>query len=201
MRCVKRLKDMKFTLLVCGLLAMAMPSTVFAELAQDGKSNAPTNAVILVIRHAEKPAKRDGLAPAGKARAKAYVNYFKNYMVDGQALKLDHLFAAADSKQSHRARLTLEPTSKKLGLAIDCQFADEQFQKLADEIRTKLHGKNILICWHHGEIPQLVQALGADSAQLFRKGKWPDAVYDWVIELRYNSDGRLAGARRINEDF
>ena len=133
-----------------------------------------------------KPDKGDGLAPAGKARAKAYVNYFKNYTVDGQPLKLDHLFAAADSKQSHRARLTLEPTSKKLGLAIDCQFEDLQFQKLADEIRTKMHGKNILICWHHGEIPQLVQALGADSDQLFQKGKWPDAVYNWVIELRYD---------------
>ena len=192
---------MKFTLLFCGLLVVAMPSAIFAELPPDEKSNAVTNAVILVIRHAEKPAKGDGLAPAGKARAKAYVNYFKNYTVDGQAFKLDHLFAAADSKQSHRARLTLKPTSKKLGLAIDCQFEDEQFQKLADEIRTKLQGKNILICWHHGEIPQLVQGLGADSDQLLRKGKWPDAVYDWVIELRYDSNGRLVGARRINEPF
>ena len=196
-----RLKDIKLTLLFCGLLGVALSSTVFAELPQDGKSNALTNAVILVIRHAEKPDKGDGLAPAGKTRAKAYVNYFKNYTVDGQALKLDHLFAAADSKQSHRARLTLEPTSKKLGLAIDCQFEDEQFQKLADEIRTKLRGKDILICWHHGEIPQLVRALGADSGQLFRKGKWPDAVYDWVIELRYDSGGRVVGARRITENF
>jgi hypothetical protein len=46
---------MKFTLLFCGLLAVAMPSAIFAEPAQDGKSNALTNAVILVIRHAEKP--------------------------------------------------------------------------------------------------------------------------------------------------
>ena len=196
-----RLKDIKLTLLFCGLLGVALSSTVFAELPQDGKSNALTNAVILVIRHAEKPDKGDGLAPAGKTRAKAYVNFFKNYTVNRQPLKLDHLFAAADSKQSHRPRLTLEPTSKNLGLSIDCQFEDEQFQNLADEIRTKLHGKNILICWHHGEIPQLVQALGAHSDQLFRKGKWPDAVYNWVIELRYDSDGRLAGARRINEDF
>jgi hypothetical protein len=137
----------------------------------------------------------------GKARAKAYVNYFQNFAVDGKPLKLDYLFAAADSKESHRPRLTLEPTSKKLGLAIDSRFANEQFQKLADEILTKPRGKQILICWHHGEIPQLVRALGAGSGQLFPKGKWPDEVYDWVIQLRYDSDGRLVEAKRINESF
>ena len=192
---------MKFTLLICGLLAAAIPAVIFAKPPHDKKSDALKNVVILVIRHAEKPAKGNELSPAGKARAKAYVNYFQNFKVDGQPLKLDYLFAAADSKVSHRARQTIEPLSKSLGLSIDSKIEDEHYQNLADEIRAKPHGKQILICWHHGEIPPLVKALGADTDQLFGKDKWPESVYNWVIELRYDSEGRLSGATRIVEDF
>jgi hypothetical protein len=35
------------------------------------------NSVIVIIRHAEKPADGDGLAPAGEARANAYVDLFQ----------------------------------------------------------------------------------------------------------------------------
>src|SRR5262249_9139148 len=108
---------------------------------------------------------------------------------------------AADTKESRRARLTLEPTSKKLGLTIHSPFQDAQFQKLADEIRATPHGKNILICWHHGEIPQLLQALGADPGQVIPKAKWPDDVYNWVIQLRFDSTGALLDTKRITEDF
>jgi hypothetical protein len=194
-------KSMKFTLLLCGLLAAGIATAIFAGTPQDGKTDALSNAVILVIRHAEKPATGDQLSPAGQARAQAYVNFFKNFTVDGQPLKLDYLFAAADSKVSQRARLTLEPTSKMLGLAIDSRFADEQFQQLADEIRAQPHGKNILICWHHGEIPQLIQALGADPDRLLPKRKWPDEVFNWLVELRYDSNGHLTEASRGSEKF
>ena len=193
---------MKFTLFLCGLLAVGLATAIFAEPPQNGKSDALKNAVILVIRHGEKPDKGPELTAAGKARAQNYVKYFQNFTMDGQPLKLDYLFAAADSKASHRARETIEPTSQSLGLPIDSQFADLQFQKLADEILATPHGKNILICWHHGEIPKLVQALGADPKLLFpKKGEWPDDVYNWVIQLRYNADGRLFEAKRINEPF
>jgi len=40
------------------------------------------SSVIVVIRHAEKPDAGDGLAPAGDARANAYVNYFEHFNVD-----------------------------------------------------------------------------------------------------------------------
>ena len=35
----------------------------------------PQSSVIVVIRHAEKPDTGDGLAPAGEARANAYVDF------------------------------------------------------------------------------------------------------------------------------
>jgi len=165
------------------------------------KPGALNDAVILVIRHAEKPAEGAGLAPAGEARAAAYAGYFRSYRVAGQPLALDQLFAAADSKESERPRLTLEPASKALGLAIDSRFEEQQVGKLAAAIRSLPPGRHILICWHHGEIPDLLRALGANPAQLIPAGKWPEAVFNWVIQLRYDAGGRLADARRIEEPF
>ena len=184
-----------------GILIVGHLPVALANPPDNVKSDSLKNAVILVIRHAEKPDKGKDLRPAGKARAKSYADYFKNYKVDGQPLKLETLFAAADSKESHRPRQTLEPTAKSLGLKIDSRFDDMNYQKLADELRKKPHGKGILICWHHGEIPKLLKALGADTKQVMPKAGWPDDVFNWVIQLGYDSEGRLEHVQRIDEPF
>ena len=150
-----------------------------------------SNATILIIRHAEKPKDGEGLAPAGEKRAQAYVNYFPGLRVDRQPLKLEHLFATADSKNSMRPRFTLEPLSRALKLPLDLRFEAEDFKGLAEEVRTKDHGKALLICWHHGTIPELLKELGANPAQFLPHGEWPDDVFNWVIELRYDAEGRL----------
>ena len=206
---------MKFTLLLCGLLALADPALAKSHHNLDANASdspslplpAPTvspalkNAVILIIRHAEKPASGYGLSAAGEMRAKAYANYFRNFTntFDAQPLKFSYLFATADSKESHRPRLTILPTSQALGIAVDSRFKDKEFQALANEIRFKPHGQAILIVWHHGEIPALVRALGADPESAIPKAKWPEDVFSWVIELRYDATGRLAETKRINE--
>src|ERR1700722_1599091 len=172
---------MRFTLFLWALFWTAAPVMAQGELK---------DAVVLIIRHAEKPASGDGLTPAGEARAKAYVHYFKNYMVDGKPFEADHLFAAADSKGSRRPRLTLTPLSEATGLRIDQRFTDKQFRELADDLRAKPHGRDILICWHHGEIPGLLHALGASPEELLPGGKWPDEVFGWVIQLRYGREGQ-----------
>jgi hypothetical protein len=186
---------MKFTLFfLCVLFCIAAP-----VLAQD--SPGLKDVVVLIIRHAEKPASGNALTPAGEARAKAYAYYFQNYAVEGKPHRLDYLFAAADSKGSIRPRLTLTPLSEATGLRIDQRFTDKQFQELADDLRANPHGKLVLICWHHGEIPQLLHALGAKPEELLPGGKWPDEVFGWVIQLRYNSKGRLVETKRIKENL
>jgi hypothetical protein len=159
------------------------------------------NAVVLIIRHAEKLESGQDLSPAGFQRADAYVKYFGEFQVEGKPLKLDGLFAAADSKNSHRPRLTLEPLSRALHLSIDTSFKDKAPQLLADELKSKPHGLTILVCWHHGKIPELIRDLGADPAALLPDGKWPEAEFGWVIELRYDAEGKLMGdqCRRIDE--
>ena len=191
---------MKRILLFCGLLASLIPATVFANPARAEDSSALKNAVILIIRHAE-PDHGHGLSSAGKARARAYANYFKNFTIDGQPLRLDYLFAARDSSISHRPLLTIEPTAKELGLTVNNHFYDKQFLELAHEIQSRPLGTNYLICWHHGNIPRLLRALGADTKKLLPHGKWPGKVFSWLIQLRYDETGHLFESKRINANL
>src|SRR5262245_46914580 len=165
--------------------------------AQDG----PKNAVVLIIRHAEDGATGPGLIPSGQERAEAYKNYFQNFTVDSKRLTPEVLFAAKDSKKSHRPRLTLEPFAKAAELKIDTRFGNSQSADLAADLRANQQGKVILICWRHPYIPALLRALGAAPDDFLPRGKWPGSVYDWVILLGFDQNGRLipSSSRRINE--
>ena len=169
----------------------------FAADSPDG----PKDAVVLIIRHAEDGGTGHDLAPRGHERAEAYKNYFLNLTADSKRLEPSVVLAAKDSKQSHRPRLTVEPFAKAAKLPIDSRFGNNQSIELAADLRANHQAKVILICWRHGNIPALLRALGAKPEDLLPRGKWPNSVYDWVILLSYDQDGRLipASTRRINE--
>jgi hypothetical protein len=181
-------------LFIAVLFASAL--TLAAD-AQDG----PKDAVVLIIRHAEDGGTGQDLAPRGHERAEAYKNYFLNFTVDSKRLEPDAVFAAKDSKKSHRPRLTVEPFAMAATLKIDARFGNHQSTELAADLRANHQGKVSLICWRHGNIPALLRALGAKPEDLLPRGKWPNSVYDWVILLSYDQDGRLipGSATRINE--
>jgi len=183
------------------MLPLAAMVLVAVAMSSHGQGAALKDAVILVIRHAEKQESGQDLSPAGYQHAEAYVKYFGEFQVDGKPLKLDSLFAGADSKNSHRTRLTLEPLSRALHLSLDTRFKDKRPEVLADELKSKSHGKAILICWHHAMIPELIRALGADPGALLPDGRWPGAEFGWVIELHYDGAGKLRPelCRRIDE--
>lgn len=163
----------------------------------------PTNANILLIRHAEKPATGTDLAPAGQARAQAYVAYFQNYAIGGNLVKPQYIFAAADSDESHRPRLTVEPLAQALGLSIDDKHKDKDYAKVAEDLLThpKYDGSNVLVCWHHGEILDLAAALGASASTLPASAnwpaKWPGDVFGWVLQLCYDAGGKLIPAQTL----
>ena len=171
---------------------------IFAADAQDG----PKDAVVLIIRHAEDGGIGRALAtPRGEQRAEAYKDYFLKFTVDSKGREPQAIFAAKDSKQSHRPRLTVEPFAKAAELRIDTRFGNDQSADLAADLRANQQGKVILICWRHPYVPALLGALGANPKTFLPKGKWPGAVYDWVLLLSYDQDGRLisSSSRRINE--
>jgi len=183
-----------FLLVASAWLVLFIPSH-----AQEAASG-PKNATVLIIRHAEKPEGGDELTPAGERRAAFYVGYFENFKVDSQPLKLDYLFAARDSKHSERPVLTVQPLSEALGLPINSGFKNRDYPRLAGQLRSETYdNKSILICWHHGEIPDLLRALGANPDQLLPKGKWPKEMFGLVIQLRYDESGHLAESRTIRE--
>jgi hypothetical protein len=165
--------------------------------AQDG----PKNSVVLIIRHAEDGATGPGLTPSGQQRAEAYKDYFLNFAVDSKRLEPAVIFAAKDSKKSHRPRLTVEPFAKAANLKIDTRFGNSQSADLAADLRANQQGKVILICWRHPYIPALLNALGATPETFLPNGKWPGAVYNWVILLSFDQDGHLIpeSSRRIDE--
>jgi hypothetical protein len=163
----------------------------------DGNGLADTT--VMIIRHAEKPENGSGLTPQGKARAKAYVGYFENFSVNGQPKAPNVLYATADSKSSMRPRLTITPLSQALGLPIDHRFADKQTREIADALRTEAHGNNVLIAWHHGEIPALIHDLGGDPLTLIPGGKWPSEVFGWVVVLQYDHQGQLISSQVVHE--
>jgi len=161
------------------------------------------DATVVIVRHGEKPDEGAGLSPAGEARAKAYVGYFEHLSLDGTPFRPDTLVASADSKNSARERLTLEPLAQALGLPIDQRFADKEVKQLAHALGGESHGKSVLIAWHHGELAKLIDALGANPATLLPDGRWPDDVFNWVVVLRYDHQGKLipGSPRLLHEPF
>ena len=181
---------------VFAAILLAFSPTLTAN-AQEG----PKDSVLLIIRHAENPANGHGLSPRGEERAKAYASYFQKFTVDSKQLEPQAVVVAADSKHSHRPRLTVQPFAKAANLPIDDRFANKQPADLATELRANYQGKAVLVCWHHGQIPALLRALGAAPETLLPNGKWPKDVYDWVIMVSFDKNGHVIpdGTKRISE--
>src|SRR5436190_7396327 len=165
--------------------------------AQEG----PKNSVVLIIRHAEDADSGHGISPLGQKRAEAYKDYFLKFTVDSKRREPTIIFAAKDSKKSHRPRLTMEPFAKAANLKIDTRFGNDQSADLAADLRANQQGKVILICWRHPYIPALLAGLGANPKSFLPNGKWPGAVFDWIILLSFDQNGHLipSSSRRTNE--
>jgi hypothetical protein len=145
----------------------------------DVASKAP--AVILLMRHAEKPLtdpKDPNLSPEGFKRAQALPKLF----LDGTLPKPDFLFASAPSKHSNRPAETIAPLAQALNLKINNDYEDIEADPLAKKILGgKYAGKVVVIVWHHGEIPNVARALGVTDAPK----KWDTDVFDQIWKIQY----------------
>jgi hypothetical protein len=182
------------------LLAILSLSTLSISCAPTQPAqNYLANNTVLIVRHTEKPETGTGLTPLGEARARLYAKYFEPFQEEGLSIYVDSLYAGADSTNSIRPRLTLEPISKATGLPLHLKVGTKDSEALVRELRTEPHGRHPLIAWRHGEIPALLTAFGASPEKLLPNGQWPDDVYDWVIVLTTGPDGQLSSARLIHE--
>lgn len=92
------------------------------------------------------------------------------------------IFATARSKHSKRPMETVTPLATALDVPINDGFDDTEIKKLANAILTEhaFAGKIVLVCWHHGQIPDIAKALGVK-----RPPKWDAKVFDRVWQITY----------------
>jgi len=187
--------------LALAVTSLAIPTTV--GVARQGSSAGLADATVLIMRHAEKADSGTGLAPAGEARAQAYVSYFQHLTLNGVVFRPDTLIGTADSKNSARERLTLEPLSHAIGIPLDLRFSNKDIPVLAHALTSESHGKSVLIAWHHGTLPQMIEVLGGDPHTVLPDGYWPDDAFNYVVVLRYDHEGKLipGSEQLIKEDF
>ena len=146
--------------------------------------------LVFIIRHGEKPGNpavdndADGpnLSTRGYMRAAALA-----ISIPATLPKPDFLLASQQSKHSNRPVETITPLAKALGMEINSKPADDDYAKVADDIlnHPKYAGKNVFICWHHGKIPKLEEALGVSNPL----NPWPGNVFDRVWKIDY-SEGK-----------
>ena len=151
----------------------------------------------LVMRHAEKsPDLNDPhLTPAGAERAKSLSTY-----LPAQFGKPDFIFATANSKHSSRPLETVLPLSQAIGVPVDQTYADQDYGALALTLRQseKYQNKLVLICWHHGNIPSLLNALGALPGSY--ADPWPNATFNVIIKLTIEND-KATKVETLTEPF
>jgi broad specificity phosphatase PhoE len=158
-----------------------------------------TNARILLMRHAEKTGDPldPHLSPEGSARAAKLADYIPATFGIPQ-----FLIATSISKHSIRPIETIEPLSVKIGVAIDSTFADQDYGALANQLLSDQRYADaetlIVVCWHHGNIPLMAQALGAKPGCC--PNPWDANVFNQILILQY-SGGSEPEVTTLTEPF
>jgi hypothetical protein len=93
-----------------------------------------------------------------------------------------HIFATQNSKNSKRPTETVGPLATALKVPLNDGFGDndDDIKKMTNAILSEYHGDIVLICWHHGTIPDIAKALG-----IGRPPKWDGKVFDRVWQITF----------------
>jgi broad specificity phosphatase PhoE len=157
---------------------------------------------IVILRHAEKPddPSDPDLSPEGVARAQMLAN-----LIPRRFPNPDWLFCAARSRHSNRSYDTLAPLARALGMALDERYVDDRYAELAADLlqKPKYADKLIVICWHHGHIPDLALSLGVAQATLAAAPGmigmgWDPTIFDrfWILDF---GNGRISFSSALEQ--
>jgi phosphohistidine phosphatase SixA len=140
---------------------------------------------ILIMRHAEKPddPTDPDLTAAGMNRANMLAAYIPRTFGTP-----NFIFAASVSKNSARPFETVEPLSKAIGVPIDTTFADQDYGALAKTVRDdqKFVDRLTVMCWHHGNIPNMLHALQVPDGQY--PDPWDREVFNLILKVTLESN-------------
>lgn len=143
---------------------------------------ASAQATVYLIRHGEKPSDGgNGLSAQGQQRAQCLVNVF------GSSSQYDIGYIMAETPKSDGSRdrpyETVEPLANSLGLTVDTSCGRDDSDCVANVVENYSGSGNILICWEHGQLTDIVSALGDDDAPTY-----PDDSYNiiWTDPYDYS---------------
>lgn len=150
---------------------------------------------VYLIRHGEKPADGgDGLSAQGMDRAQCLKNVFgpssqydigyilaQDYKAGGcpplpWSLIVNLLLTVSDGSRM-RPYDTVLPLSQELGLTVDHHCDRDDPDCVNDAVKSYTGSGNILICWEHKELTDIVEALGAKSKNA---PTYPDDSYNII---------------------
>ena len=158
-----------------------------------------TAPVIMVIRHAEKPAgplggvqldgtqDKDSLIVQGWQRAGALAVLFdpaRGSLQSNALVVPEYLFASKydPTKHSKRPFETIEPLAAKLGVTIDDTFKEGDYGDMVSAAFSC--AGPVLIAWQHEDIPSIGNQIVGNSSTVPQK--WPGDRFDvvWVFTLQ-----------------
>ena len=118
-------------------------------------------------------------------KAEEFHGGYQQIPINGKASRFstpNYIFATQRSKHSNRPIETVTPLGTALNLPVNDGFADKDkdIRKMVSAILNDYPGKMILVCWHHGKIPDLAKALG-----IAKPPKWDGKVFDRVWQITF----------------
>ncbi|KAJ5279862.1 hypothetical protein N7478_005234 [Penicillium angulare] len=117
---------------------------------------------VYLIRHGEKPDDGDGLSSQGLERAQCLRNVFSS----SSSYNIGHIMAQTPQSDGSRQRPydTVEPLAGDLGLTVDTSCDRDDPSCVKDVVDGYTGSGNILICWEHDALTDIVDKLGDDDA-------------------------------------
>jgi hypothetical protein len=114
-----------------------------------------------------------------------FTAHYHDVPVKGAAARFPaphYIFATQASKLSKRPKETVTPLATALNVPLNDGFSDHEasIQKMTNAILNFYPGQTILVCWHHGMIPDIAKALG-----IGRPPKWDAKVFDRVWQITF----------------
>ncbi|MBS1510837.1 MAG: histidine phosphatase family protein [Bacteroidetes bacterium] len=131
---------------------------------------------VVIIRHAEKPAKGDNLNCQGLNRSRLLPNVMVSKFGIPSFCYVPSL--SADSATKHaRMFQTITPLAAQYNLTVNSKFAGADSAALAADILKRTG--TVLVVWDHKKILPIVHALGIAGENLY----WSDDDFDsiWII--------------------
>lgn len=148
-------------------------------IAAANRVNAQKGLMVIIIRHAEKPADGDNLSCAGFNRSIQLASVIKSKFGIPNYLFAPAIKNSTEVKRS-RSFQTLLPLSVKYNLKINTSYDVDDTKSLAENILKKKGV--VLICWEHNKIQDLLALLGVSAKHMVWKGD----DYDSILKLNFS---------------